>query len=135
MRNPMISVFCAAAGLTFAVLAPTAALSDSGSTPVLHTELEGMDGTEANIVHWEVEPGFETNRHIHSGHVFVYVLDGSITIDVEGREPQTFSAGEAFYELPDVPMVGRNASPSENARFVVFQVGPTGEPLMVDHPQ
>lgn len=94
-----------------------------------------MDEMEANVVRFEVEPGWETARHIHPGHVFVYVTEGAIEIAVEGLEPQTVSAGEAIYELPDRPMVGRNVSTTEGAKFMVFQVGPVGEPIMVSQPE
>lgn len=119
----------AAAGIT------GASAQEAKTTPVLKTDLVGVEGTEANIVRFDVEPGWETERHIHPGHVFVYVTEGSIHIDVEGEEPRTVSAGNAFYELPDKPMVARTASADEGARFIVFQVGPAGEPLMVPHAQ
>ena len=102
---------------------------------ILQTELEGETGREANIVVFEVEPGWETERHIHPGHVFVYVTDGAIEVDVEGKEQKTYLAGEAFYELPDLPMIARTAAADEGARFIVFQVGPTGEPIMVPQPE
>ena len=116
-------------------LALPATLAQADTTQVLQTELEGETGREANIVLFEVEPGWETERHIHPGHVFVYVTDGSLEVDVEGEEQRTVSAGEAFYELPDKPMVARTAGSQEGARFIVFQVGPTGEPIMVPHPE
>ncbi|WEX08655.1 cupin domain-containing protein [Chelativorans sp. AA-79] len=83
---------------------------------------------------FDVGPGWETQRHIHPGHVFVYVTEGTIDVDVEGEDLRTVSAGEAFYELPDKPMVARTASADEGARFIVFQVGPTGQPIMLPHP-
>lgn len=125
--------FAFAAVLT--LLASASAVADAHMTSVLTTELEGMDGMEANIVLEEVEPGWETPRHIHPGHVFVYVLDGTIEIAVEGEEPRKVSAGEAVYEAPNRAMIGRNVSSSEGARLVVFQVGPAGEPLMVATPE
>ncbi len=94
-----------------------------------------MENMEANIVLFEVEPGFETERHIHPGHVFVYVLEGTVEVDAEGQDPIQVSAGEAAYELPNLPMVGRNTSSTEGARFVVFQVGEAGKPLMVNQPK
>lgn len=109
------------------------AADQATTTPVLKTELAGVDGTEANIIEFDVGPGWETANHTHPGHVFVYVTDGSILVDVEGKEPQAYSAGDAFYELPDIPMVARTAPADEGARFIVFQVGPTGEPIMVPH--
>ena len=118
------------------VLLSSMALADEQITPLLKQNLEGMDGTEANVVLFEVEPGFETERHIHPGHVFIYVLEGTIEIDLEGRdEPIRIAAGEAAYEPANTPMVGRNASSTEGARFVVFQVGEAGEPLMVAQPE
>lgn len=115
-------------------LALPATLAQAETTQILQTELEGETGREANIVVFDVEPGWETERHIHPGHVFVYVTEGSIEVDVEGEERLTFSAGEAFYELPDKPMIARTAAADEGARFIVFQVGPTGEPIMVSQP-
>ena len=135
MRHLLIAT-CATTGLfAGAALLPASVAAQAETTEVLKTELQGEDGREANIVRFEVGPGWETERHIHPGHVFVYILDGSIEIDVEGKDPQTFSAGEAFYELPDVPMLARTAGTEEGATFVVFQVGPTGEPLMVAEPE
>lgn len=135
MRNLLISAGAATSVLAAIALVPTDALSDEKVTPLLKTELQGMAGMEANVVLFEVEPGFETERHIHPGHVFIYVMEGAIVIDAEGADLKTVSAGEAVYELPNNPMVGRNASSSEGARFVVFQVGETGKQLMVPQPQ
>lgn len=131
MRHLLIATFA-----TAALMAGTTALpAQAETTQILKAELEGEQGKEANIVRFDVEPGWETDRHIHPGHVFVYVTKGSIEINVEGQEPKTVSAGEAFYELPDVAMVARTASTTEGASFIVFQVGPTGEPLMVAQPE
>lgn len=117
-------------------LAPMSTMAqEAQTTKVLNAELAGESGTEANIVEFKVEPGWETERHIHPGHVFVHVTEGTIEVDVEGEPLRTVSAGEAFYELPDKPMVARTAGSDEGARFTVFQIGPTGEPLMVPTPE
>lgn len=135
MRSLWITA-CAVAGMfTAGAFIPASAVADAHMTKVLSTELEGMEGMEANIVLEEVEPDWETPRHVHPGHVFVYVLDGTIEIAVEGEEPKRISAGEAVYEAPNRAMIGRNVSSSEGARLVVFQVGPAGEPLMVAQPE
>jgi quercetin dioxygenase-like cupin family protein len=126
----------AISGLIFTgTLALTSAAAETQRTPILKSELQGERGLEATIYKVEAEPGWETERHIHPGHVFVYVTEGAIEIDVEGEEPKTVSAGEAVYELPDKPMVGRTASAEEGASLIVFQVGPVGEPLTVAQPQ
>ena len=135
MRNLLITAITASALISAAALVSTTALGGEKTTPVLKTNLQGMDGMEANIALVEVDPGFQTERHLHTGHVFIYVLDGTVEIDLDGEEPVRVSAGEAVYELPNKAMVGRNASSVEGARFVVFQIGPTGEPLMVAQPQ
>lgn len=136
MRDLFVAACAASSLLAAAALVPaSAAAQDADTTAVLQAELAGEAGTEANIVVFDVEPGWETQRHIHPGHVFVHVTEGTIEVNVEGQEPRTVSAGEAFYELPDKPMVARTASADEGARFTVFQVGPTGEPIMAPHPQ
>lgn len=133
MRHFMTTT-CAACGLLAATALVPAIAAGEKVTTIISTELEGLEGAEANIVLFEVEPGFATERHIHPGHVFVYVLEGAIEIAVDGEEKKTIAAGEAFQETPDKPMIGRNASSSEGAKFIVFQVGKAGEPLMVAHP-
>lgn len=125
---------CVASALS-AAIAFAPAVASGGSTAVLNTELAGAEETEANIVRFSVGPDWETDRHFHPGHVFVYVTEGSIEIDVEGREPRIVTPGEAIYELPDKPMIGRTASTADGAKFIVFQVGPVGEPLMVSRPE
>lgn len=67
------------------------AMADTTSTPVLKTLLEGMPGTEANIVLFDIDPGWKTEHH-HPGHVFVYVLEGAIHLEIDGQDPMDFSA-------------------------------------------
>ena len=129
MRHLLITVVAASA------LVSAAAFGDERTMPLLHTDLQGIEGMEANIAVVEVDPGFETERHIHPGHVFLYVIEGAIEIDVDGQERLRVSAGEAAHELPNQSMIGRNASSTEGARFVVFQVGPAGEPLEIPQPR
>jgi quercetin dioxygenase-like cupin family protein len=125
----------AAAALATALLGPTVSLGDAARTPLLKTELHGMEGMEANMVLLEGGPGFQTERHTHSGHVFVYVLEGAIELHFDGQEPVRVSAGEAAYELPNHAMVGRNVSSTEGVRAVVFQIGKAGEPLTAIVPE
>ena len=135
MHDRVIATMGAAVWISASVLVSTAALGDEHVTPLLKQEIQGTEKMEVNIALFEVDPGFQTERHIHPGHVFVYVLEGTIEVDAEGQDPIQVSAGEAAYELPNLPMVGRNSSSTEGARFVVFQVGELGKPLMVDQPK
>jgi quercetin dioxygenase-like cupin family protein len=125
-----IAAACAAIGTLLCVgLEP--ATAETMATPVLNTAIEGMPDTEANIVLFDVDPGWKTDHHIHPGQLFVYMLEGTLHLDIDGQEPIDYTAGEAFYELPNVGMTGANMSTTERAKFVVFQFGATGAPLMV----
>lgn len=125
-----ITAACAAAALALgAGLAPASA--ETTTTPALKTMLEGMPNTEANVVLFDVDPGWKTEHHYHPGQLFVYVMEGTLHVEVDGEEPRDYSAGEAFYETPNVSMVGSNASTTDRAKFVVFQFGEPGKPIMV----
>jgi len=119
--------------ISASALGSAVALADEETIPLLKQALP--DNMEANIVRLEVGPGFETERHLHPGHVFVYVLEGAIDLIVDGKEPVHVSAGEVAYEEPNQPMVGRNASSTDGARLIIFQVGEAGKPLQVDQPK
>lgn len=128
--KPCIIAACAAI-VSFSGLVSGQVAADTMSTPALKTMVEGMENTEANIVAFDVEPGWKTDHHHHPGHVFVYVLEGNLLVEIDGKEPMSYSAGEAFYETPYVAMVGSNQSSTERAKFIVFQFGEAGKPLMV----
>lgn len=125
-----------ATGVGSILIAAFAFMSSSAAddSVILSTELEGMERMEAKIMLYEVDPDWVTERHTHPGHLFVYVLEGSVEVAVEGHEPKLVSAGEAIYERTDTPMVGRTVS-SEGAKFLVFNVGRIGEPITVSQPE
>jgi len=133
MRSRLIGTMAAMTFISASALGSAVALADEETIPLLKQALP--DNMEANIVRLEVGPGFETERHLHPGHVFVYVVEGAIDLIVDGKEPVHVSAGEVAYEEPNQPMVGRNASSTEGARLIVFQVGEAGKPLQVDQPK
>ncbi len=129
MRRHIVAAFAAFAFHFGATLVPAA--GETAITPVLTTAIKGMPNTEAKILLFDVDPGWKTDHHIHPGQLFVYILEGGLRLEVDGAEPVSYAAGEAFYELPDLGMVGANLSATERAKFVVFQFGETGQPLMV----
>lgn len=100
-------------------------------TPLLKTNLAGIEGKEVNIVHVSVSPGFVTEKHFHPGQLFIYVVEGTITIEMEGLAPLKLGPGDIFEEPPGRAMVGKNLSSTHGAKFVVFQIGDKGKPLMV----
>ncbi len=99
---------------------------------LLSKELADIPGKEALMLTVEYPPGASDQIHRHDAHVFVYVLEGRITMQVEGGEEVTLGAGESFYESPeDVHVTGKNASDTERAKFLVFFVKDVGAPVLV----
>ena len=80
----------------------------------------------------EYPPGTKDPIHRHNAHGFIYVLEGSIVMQVRGGKEVTLTPGQTFYEGPeDVHVVGRNASQTKPAKFVVFFVKDKGAPVLV----
>ncbi len=100
-------------------------------TPLLKTDLAGMEGKEVSIVHISAPPGFVTPNHFHPGYVFLYVLEGAVTIKMEGDAPIKLGPGDVFKETPGRTMVGKNLSTTHGAEIVVFQIGDKGKPFTV----
>jgi quercetin dioxygenase-like cupin family protein len=101
-------------------------------TPLMTKELADMPGKEALMITVEYPPGSKDAVHRHNAHAFVYVLEGSIVMQVKGGKPVTLTPGQTFYEGPgDVHVVGRNASSTKPARFLVLLVKDKGAPVLV----
>lgn len=118
-------------GLTLLVTAsPPARADESSAVEVLRTEeLPGIPGKEAVMLTVTYPPGGSSKPHRHDAHVFVYVLEGSVVMQVDGREPATLRPGETFHEKPtDVHRRSANASKTEPAKFLVFIVKDKGAP-------
>jgi quercetin dioxygenase-like cupin family protein len=80
----------------------------------------------------EYPPGHSDDIHRHNAYVFVYVLEGSVVMQVRGGKEVTLTPGQAFYEGPDdIHLVGRNASKTKPAKFVAFFVKTKGTPILV----
>ena len=92
-------------------------------TPVFSKELADLQGKEGLMLVVEYPPGSTDPIHRHNAHAFVYVIEGSIVMQVRGGKEVTLTAGQTFYEGPDdVHVIGRNASQTKPAKFVVFMV-------------
>jgi quercetin dioxygenase-like cupin family protein len=103
---------------------PTAALKTLVEKP-----LQGVDGKQVTILHGVFPAGWVGGKHYHTGPVFVYVLEGSFTVDEQGKPRQTFTAGQLYEEPIGTPMQARNISASEQLTILLFQVHAPGEPL------
>lgn len=100
-------------------------------TPLISHDLTGIAGKEGTMITVEYAPGATDPTHRHNAHVFVYVLEGSIVMQVEGRAPVTLNPGQTFYEGPnEIHLVGRNASNTEPAKFLAFFIKDTGTPIL-----
>jgi quercetin dioxygenase-like cupin family protein len=107
------------------VYVPTADIKPLVDNKPLH----GVDGKHVTIVHGSFPAGWLGGRHYHTGPVYVYVLEGSFTIDEQGKPRQTFTVGQLYEEPIGTPMQARNISISEQLKVLLFQVHGQGEPL------
>ena len=92
--------------------------------------LPGAEGKEMMVVHLAIPPGYVGGKHMHTGPVFVYVLEGELTVVLDG-ETKTFKTGEMYPEDINTAMVGKNLSASDDLEILVFQVGEIGKPMMI----
>ncbi len=97
---------------------------------LVNAPLPGVEGQTVIIKHFTLPAGFVGGKHFHSGAVYVYVLEGKLTVELEGRTI-TVSEGEVYQEVPQMVMRARVLSTSEPTKIVVFQVGDTGKPMMI----
>ena len=105
---------------------------DAKVTPLLSKDLTDFPGKEGLMITVEYPPGGSDPIHRHNAHAFVYVLEGSIVMQVRGGKEVTLTPGQTFYEGPsDVHVVGRNASQTKPAKFVVFLFKDKGAPVLV----
>ena len=104
-------------------------------TSLMSKDLTDVPGKEALMLTVEYPPGGADPIHRHNAHAFVYVLEGSIVMQVEGGKEVTLKPGETFYEGPnDVHIVGRNASTTKPAKFVVLLIKNQGAPALIPVP-
>ena len=116
---------------------PTANQAPQASvTPLTSKDLPEFPGKEVLMITVDYPPGSVDPIHRHNAHAFIYVLEGSITMQVKGGKEVTLTPGQTFYEGPDdVHVVGRNASSSRPAKFVVFFIKDKGAPVLVPAPE
>src|SRR5581483_2460355 len=127
MKNVLFVLGIAAAGL-----AAQDAAREAKVTPLMTKDLAGIAGKEGTMVTVEYPPGGSSAEHRHNAHTFVYILEGSVVMQVKGGREVTLGPGQTFYESPeDVHTVSRNASKTKPAKFLVFFVKDKGAPATV----
>ena len=114
------------------LVSTTALAQEVKVAELMSKDLKDCPGKEGLMVIVEYPPGSSDPIHRHNAHAFVYVLEGSIVMQVRGGQEVTLTPGQTYYEGPDdVHIVGRNASKTKPAKFVVFLVKDKGAPVVV----
>ena len=99
---------------------------------LMSKDLKDFPGKEGLLIAVEYPPGATDPIHRHNAHAFVYVLEGSIVMQLKGGKEVTLKPGQTFYEGPnDVHLVGRTASNTQPAKFLVFLIKEKDAPVFV----
>ena len=118
--------------LSLSLAGGTLSAQEPTTTSLLSRDLAGFPGKELLMITVEYPPGVSDPVHRHDAHVMVYVLEGSVVMQVKDKAPVTLRAGDTFYEGPgDVHTMTRNASQTAPAKFLVFFVKDKGAPILV----
>ncbi len=113
-------------------LSGTLLAQEAKVTELMSKDLPEYPGKEGLMIMVEYPPGSSDPVHRHNADAFLYVLEGSVIMQVKGGKEVTLTPGQTFYEGPaDVHVVGRNASSTKPAKFVVFLVKDKGAPVLV----
>ena len=100
--------------------------------PLMSKDLPDFPGKECLMITVVYPPGSSDPVHRHNAHAFVYVLEGTVVMQLNGGKEITLTPGQSFYEGPnDIHTVGRNASTTKPAKFVVFLVKNKDAPVVV----
>jgi quercetin dioxygenase-like cupin family protein len=129
-----LAVFATIASMISAAL-PAENAPPANVTVVSTRDLEGIPGKEMLVLIVEYPPGGVSAPHRHDASVFVYVLEGAVTMQVAGSAPVTLRPGDNFFEAPgDVHVTSANASSSAPAKFLVYMVKNKGAPASTPTP-
>ena len=110
----------------------TAMAQEPKVTPLMSKDLAESPGREVLMITVEHAPGGSSAIHRHDAHAFVYVLEGSVVMQLKGGQQVTLTQGQIFYEGPDdVHVIDRNASGTKPAKFLVFLIKNKGAPALV----
>src|SRR6185312_3716324 len=114
------------------LMTSTLVAQEAKVTQLMSKDMANLSGKEVLMVTVEYPPGSSDPIHRHNAYGFIYVLEGSIVVQVRGGKKMTLTPGQTFYEGPDdVHIIGRNASQTKPAKFVVFFVKDKGAPILV----
>ena len=103
-------------------------------TDLLKTHLNDVEGKEMQVWVADIPPGAATGPHFHPTPRFVYVLEGAVVLELDGKLPRTYTAGQAYVEMPGERHILRNASATEPAKALGFQYASKDQPLQINAP-
>ena len=136
-RMIRLPFFALLAGIAFAAVGGWLANAQQQTikrTDLLKVDLPDIKGSQMNMWIADWAPSADTGQHIHPTPRFVYVLEGTITMEMEGKPAQTFKAGQSFVEMPNMVHAVKNTSTAEPAKSLAFQYAAEGQALQVNAP-
>jgi quercetin dioxygenase-like cupin family protein len=105
---------------------------DAQVTPLMSKDLPECPGKEVQMITVVYPPGASDPIHRHNAHAFVYMLEGTVVMQLKGGKEVTLTPGQTFYEGPnDIHIVGRNASTTKRAKFLVLLVKNKDAPVLI----
>src|SRR6516162_2975902 len=114
------------------LMSSTLRAQEAKVTDLMSKDMTNIPGKQGLMAIVDYPPGSVDPIHRHNAHAFVYVLEGSIVMQVRGGKEVTLTPGQTFYEGPDdVHVVGRNASKTKPAKFVLVMVKDKGTPVLI----
>jgi quercetin dioxygenase-like cupin family protein len=114
------------------LIAGTVMAQEAKVTSLMSKDLTENPGKELLMITVEHAPGGSSPIHRHNAHAMVYVLEGSVVMQVKGGKEVTLTPGQTFYEAPnDIHIVDRNANKTQPAKFLVFLIKDKGAPALV----
>jgi len=114
------------------LLTGTATAQEAKVTSLMSKDLPESPGKEMLMIIVEHAPGGSNPAHRHNAHAMVYVLEGSVIMQLKGGKQVTLKPGQSFYEGPgDIHVVDRNASKTKPAKFLVVLIKEKGAPALV----
>ena len=114
------------------LISSMAMAQESKVTSLMSKDLAENPSREVLMITVEHAPGGSSAIHRHNAHAFVYVLEGSVVMQLKGGQQVTLTPGQSFYEGPDdVHVVDRNASSTQPAKFLVLLIKDKGAPALV----
>ena len=111
--------------------APAAANATFKATVLYEAPLLGTEARIYRLYTIDLGPSGATPRHMHPGDEIAQVIEGSVTLEMEGEPARTFQAGQTFHPRPMTPHIARNASASAPARLIVSSITEAGKPSTI----